>query len=198
MNVDSKTLYHACQMQQPHAYESLFDYLFRVCFQIVHDQPNAADLAQDCAQRALIRVHNRLDSCREPAAFIGWSRRIAANLALDELRRRKRLFFNVEETLAVAPAPAKENPATAVTRALDELNLYDLLQVAPISERSRRVVIGRYLERQDDYALAAIETELSTDDKEVLPSHIQVTRSKNMAKLRQWDALRELWEETFH
>lgn len=195
--MDSTTLYHACQQQNPTAYSDLFDYLFRVCYQIVHDQPNAADIAQDCAQRTLIRVHKRLDECREPAAFIGWARRIGINLALDELRRRKRLLFSTtaEELLQMEPSPPRDNPDTAVTQALDELNLYELLQIAPISDRSRRVIIGRYLAQQDDYTLAAAENELSDAANEVLPSHIQVTRSKNIAKLRQWEALQALWDE---
>ncbi len=67
-------------------------------------------------------------------------------------------------------------------------NLRSLLEKAPISDRSRRVVIGRYLDDADDESLAQTESEIA--QKDVLPSHIQVTRSKNITKLRKWDTLR--------
>jgi hypothetical protein len=60
-----------------------------------------------------------------------------------------------------------------------------MLQQAPISDRSRRVVIGRYLDDLPDDQLAATESDLSATD--VQPSNIQVTRSKNISKLRDFE-----------
>jgi len=56
------------------------------------------------------------------------------------------------------------------------------------------VVIGRYLDDSDDETLARAESELAGSD--VLPSHVQVTRAKNIAKLRQWPLLTQFLEET--
>jgi hypothetical protein len=75
---------------------------------------------------------------------------------------------------------------------LDELQ--NLLNQSPISERSRRVVLGRYVADEPDEALAEAEAKLS--GQTVLPSHIQVTRSKNLSKLRDWAPLRTYFEQT--
>ncbi len=49
----------------------------------VRSRDTAFDLAQDVA----LRVWQNLDRLREPAAFSGWLRRVAANAARDHLRR---------------------------------------------------------------------------------------------------------------
>src|SRR6266508_571041 len=92
---NSAELYAACNSADPQeqsaAYTSLWQYLCRVALQIVYDQPDMDAMAQDCAQVALIRIHERLAECAEPQAFQAWARRIVTNVAIDELRRQKRL-----------------------------------------------------------------------------------------------------------
>lgn len=191
---DSAELYAACQDGRRDAYEALWRYLLRVALKVVHDQPDAEALAQDCAQRALIRIHQRLDECREPAAFRSWSRRITGNLAIDELRRRKRLL-PLESYTEPPPTAWKQTPVgpeSAVSTDMRLKRLRELLNLAPISDRSRRVVIGRYLDDLPDEILAQQENDLDGGNA-VQPSHIQVTRSKNMAKLRDWELLQSFW-----
>lgn len=192
---DSATWYNACQRAEPDAYSALFVYLSRVALQVVYDQPEAEAMAQDCAQTALIRIHQRLGECREPAAFRVWARQIASHVAIDTLRRRARLTFAAEDDLDVvlsgaALAQPLLEEQTAVAAHLQDL--YAALQRAPISDRSRRVVVGRYLQELPDDVLAALESKRA--GTAVLPSHIQVTRAKNIAKLRQWPPLLALLE----
>lgn len=198
--MDSANWYHACQdtdqAVRSAAYTALFAYLSRVALQVVYDQPEAEALAQDCAQTALIRIHERLDECREPAAFRAWARQITSHIAIDTLRRRARLTFVAEAELdaasrsaALAELPLEEQTAVAAHHQA----LYTAIQRAPISDRSRRVVIGRYLQELPDELLAEVESKLAKTT--TLPSHIQVTRAKNIAKLRQWPPLVELLAE---
>lgn len=193
--VDSASWYKACRdsdyQVRSAAYTALFNYLSRVALQIVYDQPEAEALAQDCAQTAVIRIHQRLEECREPAAFRAWARQITSHIAIDTLRRRARLTFAAEDELDAIPfadSPLSLEEQTAVAANLQDL--YTAIRQAPISDRSRRVVIGRYLQELPDETLATIESKLA--GKETLPSHIQVTRAKNIAKLRQWPPLLEL------
>jgi RNA polymerase sigma factor (sigma-70 family) len=194
-------LFAACSSDDPliqaAAYEVLWAYLFPIAHQMVYNQPEAEALAQDCAQLALVRIHQRLADCREPAAFRAWARRIVSHLVIDELRRRKRLVWldesgtGAEETPhpALEPAPALEEAALEAT---GQLELGELIRRAPISDRSRRVVSGRYMEGLPDERLAQQETQLA--GQPILPSHIQVTRSKNLVKLRQWQPIRDFFE----
>lgn len=200
---DSAELYEACGSDDPavqaEAYRALWPYLYRVAYQVVYRQPEAADLAQDCAQVALIRVHEQRQRCREPKAFRSWARRIVSNVAIDELRRRQRLLplaaaDDPEDQSPGAPPPGGTLAPERVTlQKVTLANLRRLLNLAPISERSRRVVIGRYLDELPDEILAQTESELA--DRAVRPSHIQVTRSKNMAKLQRWELLQTFLDE---
>jgi RNA polymerase sigma factor (sigma-70 family) len=195
---DSAVWYAACRSPersiQASAYEALFAYLSRAALHIVRDQPGADGLAQDCAQNALIRIHERLDECREPAAFRSWARQIVSHLALDGLRRRSKLVFAAEDEpeYVVEVTGDDHSPEEEIAAAANESALYAAIHSAPISGRSRRVVIGRYLQDLPDEPLAERESELA--GKTVLPSHIQVTRAKNMAKLRSWEPLLDLLE----
>lgn len=198
MNIDSADLYAACQSDdaavQTDAYTTLWTYLYRIALHIVRDQPAPDALAQSCAQNALLTIHQRLDECREPAAFRSWCRRIVSNVAIDLLRKRKRLVpleaASPDEDTVSDPPP---RPDTVVLEQMALDDLRRLLEKAPISERSFRVVVGRYLDNASEEELAETESDLA--GREVLPSHIQVTRSKNIAKLRKWELLRDYFGE---
>jgi RNA polymerase sigma factor (sigma-70 family) len=152
---------------------------------LAFDQPDASALAQDFAQLALIRVHGRLAECREPRAFRKWARQIVSHLVIDELRRRKRLL--PWDELAAQTLPAAPAPEPGALAAAARADLRRLLELAPISDRSRRLIIGRYFDEQPDEALSRVESQLSGEA--MRPSHLQVTRAKNLSKLRGWELL---------
>lgn len=143
-------------------------------------------LAQDCVQKALIKIHASLAHCQSPGAFREWAAQILRRVVLDELRR--------PEYRRLVPLPDEEEhtPWLASTELLvGSPDLQTLLRrviaEGPLSVRSRRVVIGRYLDDQTDEALARQES--AHAGQAVLPSHIQVTRAKNLSALRRDTAL---------
>ena len=196
---DSQTLFAACADEgsdaQIDAFESLWGDLYRIAYAMLYDRPGGDALAADCAQAALIKVHRNLAQCRNPAAFREWAAQVVRRVVIDELRRpehARRAALPEDDdhhpALATPPAP----PASEDLRAL----LLAAIEQGPLSDRSRRVVLGRYFDEQPDEVLARAESALS--GQEVLPSHIQVTRAKNLSKLRGDTALlarlRELLE----
>jgi RNA polymerase sigma factor (sigma-70 family) len=199
---NSADLFAACGSDDPliqaAAYEILWAYLYQVAWQMVYDQSEAEAMAQDCAQLALVRIHQRLNECREAATFRAWARRIVSHLVIDELRRRKRLAWLGEaetgdEAIAtLKPAEPPPGLEETVLEATGQLELAELIRRAPMSERSRRVVAGRYLDGLPDEQLAQVETDLA--GQPILPSHIQVTRSKNLVKLRQWQPIQDFFK----
>ncbi|CAG0926994.1 hypothetical protein TFLX_00295 [Thermoflexales bacterium] len=189
----SVELHQACgspdRLEQAGGYEALWPHLLRAAYHVVHDQAEAEALAQDCAQIALVRVYEHWSECREPAAFRVWAQRIAGRVAIDELRRRKRLVLLTDDDHAPSPAEVTPLIETEVVTELDTQQLRRLIERAPISDRSRRVVIGRYFDDLPDETLAQVES--STSRQRVLPSHVQVTRTKDIARLREWPLLRQ-------
>jgi len=195
-SADSQTLYAACgddgSDAQIDAFEQLWSDLYRLAYTMLRDRPGGDLLAADCAQAALIKVYRNLAQCRNPAAFREWAAQVLRRVVIDELRRpeharRVALPENGEHSAMLA-APPDTSP-DADLRA----TLLTAIERGPLSDRSRRVVVGRYFNEQPDEALARAESDLA--GQAVLPCHIQVTRAKNLSKLRGDAALLERLRE---
>ena len=88
-----------------------------------------AVLAEDIGQEAFVRVWNKLPTFRPEGNFKGWICRIAANLTIDALRKRKPTVDITETnlpTLADGPEASvlKEERAAAVREAITNLPLH--------------------------------------------------------------------------
>ncbi len=59
----------------------------------VYRTVNSRELAEDIAQEAFLRVFTKAHTFRDGARFSPWFYRIASNLAINELRRRRRVSF---------------------------------------------------------------------------------------------------------
>ncbi len=57
--------------------------VYSLCFGMVHNREDALDLTQE----AFVKVHRYLDQFQGDSSFYTWLYRIAANLAIDHLRR---------------------------------------------------------------------------------------------------------------
>ena len=102
------------------------DVAFRAAYLIVRD----AGAAEDVVQEAFIRAYRQLRSFRQEDRFRPWLLRIVTNLALNEVRARRRrggLTERIAQTLGREPAPppdaqvAAEDDATMLQRAIAEL-----------------------------------------------------------------------------
>jgi RNA polymerase sigma factor (sigma-70 family) len=183
--IDGAALYAACQAHgstaQIDAYQQLSGQLYRIAYAMLRDRPGGADLAADCMQAALIKIHQNLEQCRDPAAFRGWAAQTLRRTVIDTTRQ-------IAATKLVSlPEHDYELPASAIvapSEPPDDLEqlLRQAIASAPLSDRSRRVVIGRFFDERSDAELA--QDESAREGQQVLPSHIQVTRAKNLAKLR--------------
>lgn len=182
--LDNERLYAACcdegSAEQAAAFQQLWPSLYRVAWAMVARRPDGEALAADCAQTALIKIHRGLAGCHTPERFHSWCAQIVRRVVLDELRRPEQAR-RAELPADDAGAPASPPPALPADGSLREL-LVAAIDSGPLSERSRRVVRGRYFAEQSDELLARAESQ--PGEPPVLPSHIQVTRAKNLAKLR--------------
>lgn len=178
--VNSSELYAGCLSEQTAVQTNAYTKLWQIIYPTAFYMANRDEMrAEEYAQRAIERIFHKIDSCESPATFIGWAKQITRNLIVDELRRQQRLV-DWDET--------RSWPETGVSleeRVLEKISVEEwrvVLQQAPLSDRSRRVIIGRFLDDTPDETLSYIESELA--QAKVRPSHIQTTRSKNLSKLR--------------
>jgi RNA polymerase sigma-70 factor (ECF subfamily) len=106
------------------------------------------DAAEDVAQEVFLSLHRNLGSIQSPEHAVSWLRKIAAQRAIDEGRRRKR---HPQVALETLPEPA------AATSAADPM-LGETLRrlVASLPETPRMVMTLRYQEDLDPSEIAGI------------------------------------------
>ena len=97
------------------AFEALFDAYAKPLLGYLTRMLQDRAAAEDALQETMIRVYRRIGHYREEGAFRAWIYRIATNLALTELRRRR---WTTQET---GNAGAWDPPDPAACDALEQL-----------------------------------------------------------------------------
>ncbi len=103
-----RQLVHKCLAGDPFAERALYDAHVDRVYRLMHRMAGDADLAADFTQDTFIRAFERLDQFRGDAALGTWLHTIAVSVALNGMRKVKRLrgrTENIEETpdLTVQP-----------------------------------------------------------------------------------------------
>ena len=118
------------------AFAELYRAAYRVAFRLLGDRTEAQDVAQEALARTYVRWRTV-----EPYAT-PWACRVATNLALDRLRRSRRLSGDDAPDRAVPDAYCDER-----------VDLQRALRTLP--RRQRDVVVLRYLADQSEESVAA-------------------------------------------
>lgn len=96
--------------------------VFNVCYRLLGDRHEAEDLTQE----AFIRAYQRLDTFDVERPFGPWVRRVAANLCLNHLERRRPLSLPLDGERSLA----LQAPSTGPEAALERAEQWDRLRAA--------------------------------------------------------------------
>lgn len=110
-----------CRRREPAAQWALYDRFVGPMMTVAHRYaPSLAD-AEDALQDAFIKVFQKLDEQREPAAFPGWVRRIVVSTAIDawHKRRLRRADFELDDAHQIAAPHATALDQLAVAEIKD-------------------------------------------------------------------------------
>ena len=104
--------------------------MVNVAYQMTGD----ADLAQDVAQETFYRAYRSAATYKQIAKFSTWLYTIAINLCRNELRRRKRKIFSLEEMAERDEEPGVrvdiEDESTRPDREVEQRELGKLIKMA--------------------------------------------------------------------
>lgn len=124
-------------------YERFRERVFNVALRIVGDRDEASDILQD----VFILLFRKIHRFRARARFASWVYRIAVNVSLDHLRRRKRNPKPTGASLLLdGPAEVLDLTAPERSMALRDLSEHVQAALATLSSRLRVVLVLRYLE----------------------------------------------------
>ena len=134
--LDVSTLVERCRQGDDLAWEALVRRFQSRVFGLAYHYMRNAEEARDVAQDIFIRIYQRLDTFEGSETFIPWMLRLARNVCIDSLRRRKARPPASSETeddalhmVAVGPTP--EDAASArstrqlLYRAMDRMSESD-------------------------------------------------------------------------
>ncbi|MCX7804548.1 MAG: sigma-70 family RNA polymerase sigma factor [Planctomycetota bacterium] len=117
---------------------------------VAYRQCGSEGETDDIAQETFVRAFQHLGDLDDPDRFKGWLLRIAANIALDHVRRKKPPAVSLEEKLAGPEALGEEAPARDATgeETLDrrELRLKIVEAIYSLPHDYQVPVAMRYLE----------------------------------------------------
>jgi RNA polymerase sigma-70 factor (ECF subfamily) len=124
---DELTLVERCRSGDAAAFDSLVAKYASQVYNLAYRMVGDPDDADDVAQEVFLRVHRAIKSFRGSSSFTTWIYRVATNVCLDELKRRKRrpalAEWSEQEEAAVDPSPAGlgDPEATALRRERQDL-----------------------------------------------------------------------------
>jgi RNA polymerase sigma-70 factor (ECF subfamily) len=84
--------------------------VFNVCMRMMGERRAAEDMTQD----AFLRAHERLHTFDDDRPFGPWIRRVAANLCLNQLKRRRPVTIPFEDEMDLSRHQSRLQPETAV------------------------------------------------------------------------------------
>jgi RNA polymerase sigma-70 factor, ECF subfamily len=176
-----------CRAGDRDAFEALFERhharVFRLTLHILRDR----EAALDAVQETFIRAHRGLERYSGQGSFGGWLTRIAANLAVDGLRRRQRDEVVaigddgrlVADVVAVEPGPQEAAEAAHLRGALER-------GLARLSAMQRIVLVMKEIEGQSCEEIAtALRCSVGT-----VMSRLHYARAKMQRHLARWEARR--------
>lgn len=92
MELENNKLIRRCLAGETSAQRELYEAyrvpLFRVCLRYANDRAEAEDMLQE----GFIKIFQDLKHYRGAGAFGGWMRKVVVNIALQHIRKRKKLF----------------------------------------------------------------------------------------------------------
>ena len=94
------------------AFEQLLDKYQKPVINFIYRMIQDRDEADDLAQEVFVRVYNSAKRYEPKAKFSTWIYRITKNLCLNELRRRKRKFISLDETISTEEGELKREIAS--------------------------------------------------------------------------------------
>jgi len=163
MRLDEQELIQRIVAKDDAAFRTLVELyqssVLSACYRILGNQQDAEDVAQD----VFVMVYRKAESFRGESGLSTWLYRIAVNLSLNRLRRRKwdRLFgiltlseAESEETIDRMEAPEQDRPDRQLEANERSRILTDLLNTLP--EKQRVAIILHKIEGLSHQEIAEI------------------------------------------
>ena len=121
--------------------------LYQVCYRMLGNKQEAEDIAQEAFIRAYINLH----SYDQKRKFSTWLYRIATNLCIDRIRKKKRDYYLDAEVAGTEGLDMYSQIASdeqLPEEAIEQMELQDRIQyeISRLPDKYRSVIVLKYIE----------------------------------------------------
>ncbi|MRG88358.1 RNA polymerase sigma factor SigW [Salinibacillus xinjiangensis] len=140
------------------AFEDIVNFYQKKVFQVCYRMLGNIHEAEDMAQEAFVRAYTNIHSFDEKRKFSTWLYRIATNLSIDRIRKKKPDYFldaevKGTEGLTMYSQLSDQNPLPDEEMESLELQSYIQKKILSLPEKYRSIITLRYV---DDLSLQEI------------------------------------------
>jgi len=82
-----------CELGEDQAQYQLYNMYSKGMFNVALRILGQREDAEDVVQEAFIKMFDKLESLKEPAAFTGWFKRIVVNNSINYVKKRNKIYF---------------------------------------------------------------------------------------------------------
>ncbi len=145
---DDGQLIRLCLAGERTAFDALAARHYRRVYNLVYRMLGNREEAEDVTQETFLRIHSRLDMFRQGGSFAAWVRRIATNLCIDSLRRRREQAVSLDQQLESGVEPADERAGSRPDErlAMGEDARRVVEAVGKLPARQRAVLVLRHID----------------------------------------------------
>ena len=123
------------------------DKVFQICFRMLGNRQEAEDLAQE----AFVRAYVNIRSFNIQMKFSTWLYRIATNLCIDRLRKKKPDYYLDAEVTGTEGLNMYSQIASDMAKPEDEVESLELqetiqVEIMKLPEKYRSVIVLKYIE----------------------------------------------------
>ncbi|KPL57756.1 RNA polymerase sigma factor SigW [Rossellomorea vietnamensis] len=123
------------------------DKVFQICFRMLGNRHEAEDIAQE----AFIRAYVNIETFNQKRKFSTWLFRIATNLCIDRIRKKKPDYFLDAEVSGTEGLTMYSQVAADVQLPEDEVENMELqetiqIEISKLPEKYRSVIVLKYIE----------------------------------------------------
>jgi RNA polymerase sigma-70 factor, ECF subfamily len=123
------------------------DKVFQICFRMLGNRQEAEDLAQEAFVRAFVNIR----SFNIQMKFSTWLYRIATNLCIDRLRKKKPDYYLDAEVSGTEGLNMYSQIASDMAKPEDEVESLELqetiqVEIMKLPEKYRSVIVLKYIE----------------------------------------------------
>lgn len=150
----------AAQSGEEKGFAALYDTFHQDVYYYIYKIVNDAELAADLTQDTFVDILQKIDTLREPSAFITWSRQVAYSRCTAHFRKRKELLADEDsDGYSVFDTLEEDRREFIPDAALDQADLKATIQAMcdALPEEQRAALLMRYFDEMSVSQIAQIQ-----------------------------------------